>query len=80
MTEVQLQVLAFERRWWRYAGAKEEAIAAEFGVSPTRYYQQLDALVDTREALATDPLLVGRLRRLRGSRAQARTVRRHREV
>lgn len=80
MTERQLQVLAFERQWWRYAGAKEEAIVETFGVSPTRYYQQLNALVDTREALAADPLLVGRLRRLRESRARARSVRGHREV
>ena len=26
-------VLAFERQWWRHAGAKEEAIRREFGVS-----------------------------------------------
>jgi hypothetical protein len=76
MTEQQLQVLAFERSWWRYAGSKEEAIAAEFGVSPTRYYQQLNALLDREDALAADPLLVRRLLRLRGSRASARRVRR----
>ena len=27
------KILAFERRWWRYAGAKEQAIRENFGVS-----------------------------------------------
>jgi hypothetical protein len=74
--ERELQVLAFESRWWRYAGAKEAAIVESFGVSPTRYYQQLNALLDREDALSADPLLVRRLLRLRGSRAAARRVRR----
>ena len=47
------------------AGAKETAIRDRFGLSPTRYYQVLNALVDRPAALAADPLLVRRLRRLR---------------
>jgi hypothetical protein len=62
------QVLAFERQWWRHAGAKEQAIRDTFGLSPTRYYQLLNRLLDEPAALAHDPLLVSRLRRLRGSR------------
>ena len=50
--------------WWKYAGAKEQAIRAQFGMSATRYYQVLNALIDRPEALAFDPLLVKRLRRL----------------
>ena len=46
-------------------GAKETAIRDRFGVTPTRYYQVLNALVDRPDALALDPLLVRRLRRLR---------------
>ena len=65
------EMLTFERHWWRQAGAKETAIRDRFGVPPTRYYQVLNALVDRPEALAVDPLLVRRLRRLR--RARART-------
>ena len=69
------EMLAFERQWWRYAGAKEAAIRDRFGMSATRYYQVLNALVDRPEALALDPLLVRRLRRMRAARQRQRTVR-----
>ncbi|HLS77902.1 MAG TPA: DUF3263 domain-containing protein [Nocardia sp.] len=72
----ELDILAFERQWWKYAGAKEEAIRELFGMSPTRYYQVLNAVVDKQEALAADPMLVKRLRRLRASRQKARAARR----
>jgi hypothetical protein len=61
-------MLVFERQWWRRAGAKETAIRDRFGVPPTRYYQVLNALVDRPDALAADPLLVSRLRRVRSAR------------
>jgi hypothetical protein len=67
------EMLTFERHWWRLAGAKETAIRDRFGVPPTRYYQVLNALVDRPEALAVDPLLVRRLRRLRRARARTRS-------
>lgn len=70
------EILNFERHWWRYAGAKEQAIRDQFGMSGTRYYQVLNALIDRPEALAYDPLLVKRLRRLRSSRQRARAARR----
>lgn len=70
------QILSFERHWWRYAGAKEQAIRDQFGMSGTRYYQVLNALIDRAEALSYDPLLVKRLRRLRSSRQRARAARR----
>ena len=69
------EMLTFERQWWRQAGAKETAIRDRFGVPPTRYYQVLNALVDRPEALAVDPLLVRRLRRLRRARARTRSSR-----
>jgi len=72
----ELDILAFERQWWKYAGAKEEAIRELFGMSPTRYYQVLNAVVDRPEALVVDPMLVKRLRRLRASRQKARAARR----
>ena len=69
-------ILAFERQWWKYAGAKEQAVRDLFGMSATRYYQVLNALIDTPEALAADPMLVKRLRRVRASRQRARSARR----
>ena len=69
-------VLAFERRWWRHAGAKEEAIRRQFGVGPTAYYQLLSRLIDDPAAIAYDPMLVKRLQRQRASRRRQRS--RHR--
>jgi hypothetical protein len=68
LTELQASVLRFEQRTWRYRAAKDEAIRAELGLSPTRYYQLLNALVESPAALAAEPVLVGRLARLRASR------------
>lgn len=65
LSEVQRRILAFERTWWRYPGMKEQAIRDQFGISATRYYQQLNVLIDVPAALAADPMVVGRLRRLR---------------
>lgn len=76
LTERDQQILAFERQWWKYAGAKEQAIRELFDMSSTRYYQILNTLIDTPEALAFDPMLVKRLRRMRNSRQRARSARR----
>lgn len=73
LTRREHEMLTFERHWWRQAGAKETAIRDRFGVTPTRYYQVLNALVDRPDALATDPLLVRRLRRLRRARQRTRS-------
>ena len=76
LSERDEQVLAFERQWWKYAGAKESAIRELFDMSATRYYQVLNALIDDPAALAHDPMLIKRLRRMRSSRQRARTARR----
>jgi hypothetical protein len=76
LSERDQQVLAFERQWWKYAGAKEQAIRELFDMSATRYYQVLNALIDSPAALAHDPMLIKRLRRLRSTRQRARTARR----
>ena len=65
-------VLDFERKRWKHAGAKEQAIRDEFGISPTNYYQILNALLDDPAALAYHPTLVGTLRRRREARQQSR--------
>ncbi len=73
MTEHDAQVLAFEKQWWRAAGEKEQAIRDTFDMSAVRYYQILTRLLDDRDALAAEPGLVKRLRRIRDSRRQGRT-------
>ncbi len=74
--EREREILAFERQWWKYPGAKEQTIRELFDMSATRYYQTLNVLMDSPEALAFDPMLVKRLRRLRASRQRARSARR----
>jgi hypothetical protein len=76
LSERDREILAFERHWWKYAGAKEQAVRDLFDMSATRYYQVLNALLDRPEALAADPMLVKRLRRLRAARQRARSARR----
>ncbi|GAA3993759.1 DUF3263 domain-containing protein [Allokutzneria multivorans] len=76
LNSTEQEILAFERQWWKYAGAKEQAIRELFDMSATRYYQLLNALIEKQEALAADPMLVRRLRRLRTGRQRVRTARR----
>ncbi|MGC5028194.1 DUF3263 domain-containing protein [Tsukamurella sp. DT100] len=59
-------MLDFEAGWWRQRGSKEDAITAEFGVSPVRYYQLLNECLDDPDAVAYAPQVVSRLRRIRG--------------
>jgi hypothetical protein len=75
LSEDQRAILEFERRWWRQPGAKEQAIRDHFEMSPTRYYQTLNALLELPEALTYDPSLVNRLQRLRASAARSRRLR-----
>jgi Protein of unknown function (DUF3263) len=70
------EVLEFERTWGRSSVAKQAAIRRRFGVSPARYYQALNRLIDRPEAVRYDPVLVRRLRRLREARRSRRVVRR----
>ncbi|SDT63983.1 DUF3263 domain-containing protein [Jiangella sp. DSM 45060] len=75
MDDHERRILDFEHRWWKYPGAKEQAVRSELGMSATRYYQVLNALIDRPEALAHDPLLVRRLRRQRARRLRTRSGR-----
>ncbi|MFI9721356.1 DUF3263 domain-containing protein [Streptomyces sp. NPDC052396] len=65
-------VLALERESWPGPGAKERAVRERLGITPTRYYQLLNALLDDPRALAHDPVTVNRLRRLRDARRERR--------
>ena len=69
-------ILDFERDWWKQPGPKERAIREGLGISPTRYHQLLNEIIDRPEALEFDPMLVRRLRRLREARRRKRFARR----
>jgi Protein of unknown function (DUF3263) len=73
LTDFQMRILAFERSWWQSPGAKEREILDALGVSPTRYYQLLNELIDQPEAAQFDPALVARLRRRRDVRGRLRS-------
>jgi hypothetical protein len=45
-------------------------------MSATRYYMVLNRLIDREAALAHDPLLVKRLRKMRAERQRSRSARR----
>ena len=75
LSERAIAILAFERDWWRHAGAKEEAIRSQFGLSAARYYQLLNTVIDSPDAVRHDPMLVRRLQRARDARTAARASR-----
>jgi hypothetical protein len=72
LSERDKAVLAVERRGWSGPGTKERAIRERLGLSPTRYYQLLNALLDDPRALAHDPVTVNRLRARRAKRRARR--------
>lgn len=78
LTDRERSILDMERREWRSPGAKELAVRTELGLSSARYYQVLNALLDSPEALRADPMLVKRLRRIRDARVHARRIRQFR--
>ena len=75
LSERDGSLLAFESGWTRHSARKEEAIRDAFGLSAARYYQLLNAVIDSPAALRHDPLLVRRLQRAREARAEARASR-----
>ena len=75
LDERERSVLDFERSWWKHAGVKEQAIKERFEMSATRYYQLLNELLEKPAAMAYDPILVKRLKRLRVYRQRQRVAR-----
>ena len=75
LTELDIKMLDFERSWWKHAGVKEQAIKERFDMSATRYYQLLNELLEQPAAMAHDPILVKRLKRLRVYRQRQRVAR-----
>ncbi|MBD0746274.1 DUF3263 domain-containing protein [Streptomyces sp. CBMA152] len=71
--EREKAVLAMEARSWAGPGAKERAVRERLGISPTHYYQLLNALLDDEHALAHDPVTVNRLRRVREAQRERRS-------
>ena len=75
LSERDIEILDFERSWWKHAGVKEQAIKERFEMSATRYYQVLNELIEDPAAMAHDPILIKRLKRLRMYRQKQRVAR-----
>jgi len=80
LSERDREVLAFERRWWKYAGTKDSAVRTAFDIGAGEYYQHLNRLIDHPGAHSHDPLLVRRLRRQRAQRQLRRSSARRSEA
>ncbi|MEU9256652.1 DUF3263 domain-containing protein [Streptomyces sp. NPDC048270] len=77
LSEQDAALLDFEFRYWPRSaptapGPKEAAIRNELGISPTRYYQLLNNLLDCEAALARHPVVINRQRAVREIRRNAR--------
>jgi len=68
LDELSKKILDFETKHWKYAGAKEVAITEQLGLQPTHYYQLLNRLVESDQALAHNPMLIKQLRGKRSTR------------
>ena len=75
LSQRDVDILDFERSWWKHAGAKDRAIRDRFDMSSTRYYQLLNDLLENPAAMSHDPILVKRLKRLRQYRQKQRVAR-----
>lgn len=74
LTDAEKQIIDFAARWYRFPGAQEQAIRDELDLSATAYFARLNHLLDRPEALAYAPTTVNRLRRVRDTRARARSA------
>jgi hypothetical protein len=68
-------ILDFEREAWKLTVPKERAIRERFGFSAARYHQLLHRVIERPEAIAYDPMVVRRLRRVRDARRRRRAAR-----
>lgn len=71
-SDPHLKLLEFEASAPKSAGAKDDAIVNTFGISPIRYYQQLNVAIEQPAVMEAYPVLSARLRRIRDARANAR--------
>lgn len=72
LSDLDAAILEFESHAPRAMGAKEEAIRKQLDLSPVRYHQRLNVLLDNPAALREYPVLVKRLQRVRGRREDTR--------
>lgn len=72
LTDRERAILELERTWWTLDTPKDALVQERLGCTAETFYVELNALLDSADALAHDPLLVRRLRRLRDRRRRDR--------
>jgi uncharacterized protein DUF3263 len=72
LSEEDVAVLALAARSFSGPGPRERAVRERLGISPTAYFQRLNALLDDPRALRHDPVTVNRLRAARTTLRGAR--------
>jgi hypothetical protein len=75
LSERDRAILDIEKRSWRFEGAKQQVIRETLDLSPTRYYQVLNELLDDPAALSAEPIVIRRLQRQRQSRRRSASSR-----
>jgi Protein of unknown function (DUF3263) len=65
-------IIDLERAWRHLARSKSSEIRVRFRISPSRYYELLNTLLDDPDAYEYDPLTVKRTLRLRNDRRRLR--------
>jgi hypothetical protein len=68
LSDLERDLLTFERLWWKRQGSKQAAIRDLFDLTETRYYQLMLDLISRPDAAAFAPDVVRRLRAKRRSR------------
>jgi hypothetical protein len=68
MTDNEKAALALAAKHYRYPAARDTHALERLGMTPVRFAQVVDALLDRPDALAAMPSEVNRLRRLRDAR------------
>ena len=76
LSDLDREILEFERDWVAHAGAKDAAVRDRFDLDPAGYHRLLNQLIDLPAAEEHAPRLVRRLRRLRAARQEQRSARR----
>lgn len=64
LTDHEKRILDFGRNWYKNAGARENAIRENFGMSSTSYFQKLNGLRSHPEAREYAPDVLSRADRL----------------
>lgn len=72
LTDQEKAMLDLATEHFKYAGSVDTAAMERFGMTPTRYWQEMNRLIETEAAVAYRPAAVQRL--LARRRQPARTV------